>query len=136
MPDQGLRADQPILFFDGLCGLCDRTVNFLLRVDHGHRLLFAPLQGPTAAARLPRNVTWPDTVVLLDQEGLHVRSEAALRTLRHLGGWWQLAILLRTVPRPMRDALYDWVAANRLRWFGRRDTCRVPTPAERGRLLP
>jgi predicted DCC family thiol-disulfide oxidoreductase YuxK len=127
----------PVLYFDGTCGLCNRWVDWLLRADRGGVLRFAPLQGVTAARHLPPERTAAlDTLVLVEEGRLHVRSEAVLRVARHLGPVWRVITLLRGVPRPLRDRAYEFVARNRYRWFGRQDTCRVPTPAERGRMLP
>ncbi len=77
-----------------------------------------------------------DTFVLLDERGMHVRSDAAIRALVHIGGVWRIAAIMRVVPRSLRDAVYAWVSRNRYRWFGKRDACRLPTPQERERFLP
>lgn len=127
-----------LIYYDGLCGLCDRFVQFVLRRDRRARYRFAPLQGSTARERIPSDLD-PETsqTVILEEGGrFRVRSDAALAILAGLGGAWRLAGLLRIVPRPLRDAVYDLVARNRQRWFGRRDECRVPGPAERDRFLP
>ena len=128
----------PIIYFDGLCDLCDGFVRFLLARDRRARYRFAPLQGETARARLEDRFTGSaiETVVLEEPKRFRVRSDAAIAILTGLGGLWRLAAALRIVPRPLRDALYDYVARNRFRWYGRRDACRVPTPAERERFLP
>ena len=127
-----------LIYFDGLCGLCDRFVGFVLPRDHKKQYHFAPLQGTTARNRLPES---PDpaalsTVVLEDGGRFRVRSDAALAVLAGLGGLWRLAALLRVIPRPIRDGVYDWIARHRFRWFGRREECRVPEPDERERFLP
>jgi predicted DCC family thiol-disulfide oxidoreductase YuxK len=127
-----------VIYFDGLCGLCDRFVRFVLRRDRGHRYRFAPLQGETAHVRLP-HLASPETssTVILEDEGhFRIRSDAALAILSGLGGPWRSAALLRMIPRPIRDAVYDWIARHRSRWFGRREECRIPTPEERERFLP
>jgi predicted DCC family thiol-disulfide oxidoreductase YuxK len=126
------------VYFDGYCGLCDRFVRFVVARDRRGRYRFAPLQGTTARNRLPES---PDpaaltTVVLEDGGRFRVRSDAALAVLAGLGGLWRLAALLRIIPRPLRDAVYDWIARHRFRWFGRREQCRVPGPDERERFLP
>jgi predicted DCC family thiol-disulfide oxidoreductase YuxK len=126
------------IYFDGYCGLCDRFVQFVLRRDRRARYRFAPLQGSTARERVPSGLD-PETsqTVILEEGGrFRVRSDAALAILAGLGGAWRLTGMLRIVPRPLRDAVYDLVARNRKRWFGRRDECRVPGPAERDRFLP
>ena len=125
-----------VIYFDGYCGLCDRLVRFVLPRDHRGRYHFATLSGTTAAARLGPEAAGSETVVLDDEGRLRIRSDAALAILAGLGGPWMLLGVLRVIPRPVRDAVYDWIARHRHRWFGRLEACRVPTPAERARFLP
>jgi predicted DCC family thiol-disulfide oxidoreductase YuxK len=138
MPGQSSPAPSlPILFYDGQCGLCARAVQWSLARDRHGAVRYAPLQGETyarlPAADKPGDV---DTVVLHDGDGLHVRSEAVLRLLRHLGGRWAMAARLgRLLPRVLRDAAYRFVARRRMAWFGAADQCRVPAPALRERFL-
>lgn len=122
-----------ILFFDGVCNLCNGFVDFLVRRDKQAVLKFAPLEGETARAR---GVAVKESVVLLDGDEIHLASDAALRTLAALGGPWRAATWLMAIPRPVREAVYRFVARNRYRWFGKRDSCRLPTPEERARFLP
>lgn len=140
-------ADRPtnVLFFDGVCGLCNRSVDFVLSRDRREAIRFAPLQGETAKRvlssefRVPSSKTQTfDTIVWLDSSSREfVRSAAAVRVLWRLGGVWSLiGSLLWLNPRPLRDLGYRLVAANRFRWFGKQQTCRLPTPAERERFLP
>jgi predicted DCC family thiol-disulfide oxidoreductase YuxK len=139
-----LTAPSPnLVLYDGVCGLCNRLVRFLLRIDSRAVLCFAPLQGPTAA-RLAERHGFPldvKTIVYVRQFGLkhesvHLRSDAVLRLLGDVGGvWWTLS-LLRVVPRFVRDPLYDWVARNRYEWFGKYDSCPLPSPEQRARFLP
>lgn len=127
------------VFFDGYCGLCDRFVTFLVRWDRRRALRFAPLQGETAAGRFAeglRGADDPASVIYEDAEGVHTRSTAALRALRALGGAWRLIGILELVPRVLRDGIYDWVARHRFRWFGRRESCRLPGPGEEEVFLP
>lgn len=127
-----------IVYYDGLCGLCDRFVQFVLRRDRVARYRFAPLQGSTARERVPATLDPRSSQTVILEEGgrFRVRSDAALAILSGLGGAWRLTALLRVIPRPVRDAVYDVVARNRNRWFGRRAECRVPQPDERDRFLP
>lgn len=131
------RASAPVLFYDGECGLCARSVQWCLARDRAGVLRFAPLQGTTYAALgedRPRDL---GSLVVHDVDGLHVRSEAVLRIGRLLGGPWRVAAALgRVVPRFARDAAYDAIARRRHRWFGPADACRVPDPATRARFLP
>jgi predicted DCC family thiol-disulfide oxidoreductase YuxK len=129
-----------IVFYDGVCGLCDRTVQFLLKHDTAQRLKFAPLQGKTAKQRtdLPDDlrsiafVTNRGTA----QEQLYFRSEAVLQILKQLGGFWRVVSWLRIIPRLLRDSIYNAIAQRRYRWFGKFDVCRVPSPEVRARFLP
>jgi predicted DCC family thiol-disulfide oxidoreductase YuxK len=131
------QSSAPILFYDGDCGLCARSVQWCLDHDRRARLFFAPLQGPTyAALAIADKPTALDTVVLFDEGRLHVQSDAVLRLLRHVGGGWSvLAALGRIVPRFLRDAVYRFIARRRHAWFGAADRCRLPTPNESGRFL-
>lgn len=127
----------PILFYDGSCGLCARSVQWVLRHDHRGLIRFAPLQGQTYAhLPVPSKPMELDTMVLHDHDGLHVRSDAALRLLRTIGGGWGLlGVVGRVIPRALRDGLYRLVARNRHRWFGSEDACRLASPQERARFL-
>jgi predicted DCC family thiol-disulfide oxidoreductase YuxK len=128
----------PIIFFDGVCGMCNRFVDIVLRADRLGTFRFAPLQGETARQRLPALPEDPTawSFVYLDERGVHDQSDASLEIYRRLGGFWWLLGLVRFVPRTVRNALYRVLARNRYRWFGRRATCRVPRLAERERFLP
>jgi predicted DCC family thiol-disulfide oxidoreductase YuxK len=127
-----------IVFYDGVCGLCDRFVSFVLPRDRRGVFHFAPLQGETARSRLAEaDVRDLTSVVLIDRDGTHRKSAAIDRILRRLGGaWGVLAALLRIVPRPVRDLGYSLIARYRYAIFGKKESCRLPTAAERARFLP
>lgn len=126
-----------IIFFDGVCGLCNRSVDHLLRVDQDRIFRFSPLQGITAQEKLPPgSAVALETAVYLRDGMVLQRSDAALRILLDLGGWRRMYGFFYVFPRAIRDAVYGWIARNRYRWFGKRDTCRMPTQAERDRFLP
>ena len=131
-------AAHPIVFFAGVCGLCSEAVDFLIARDPAGVLRFAPLQGETAAALLPaEDVERLDYLVLLDDTGRSIRTAAVVRALGHLGGRWRIAAwALWLVPKPLRDAGYHLVTRVRYRVWGKKQTCRLPTPGERGRFLP
>jgi predicted DCC family thiol-disulfide oxidoreductase YuxK len=139
-PDQATTetAAPPVLFFDGVCGLCNRFVDFILRHDRRRKLQMAPLQGETAARALSDDDRASlSTVVLLRGGRTYRRSAAVVRVLWDMGRVWTIAgALLWCVPRPLRDIGYNLVASNRYRLFGKKETCRLPTPEERGRVLP
>ena len=126
----------PIVYFDGHCSLCNFAIDFLIRRDHARRLRFAPLQGSTAAARLPADlIARLGTMVFEDEHGLATESTGAIRALTALGGVYSLARAFVLLPKFLRDPAYRFIARHRYRWFGRRNTCRVPTAEERDRFL-
>jgi predicted DCC family thiol-disulfide oxidoreductase YuxK len=129
---------RPIIFFDGVCGLCNESVNRVLRWDRGAIFRFAPLQGETARQLLPRADTLQLSSIVLRVDGwLYRRSSAVVRILWRLGVWGKIwGTLLWLVPWPVRELGYLIVARNRYRWFGKKETCRLPTPEERARFLP
>jgi len=127
-----------IVLFDGVCNLCNASVTFIIDRDRRGRFAFAPLQSEVGRALLRRHGPWPDaidSVVLVEGGRAYTRSRAALRIARRLDGAWPLLYGLAVLPTPVLDALYDLVARNRYRLFGRTGACRVPTPALRARFL-
>ncbi len=129
-------ADNTV-FFDGVCGFCNVWVDFLMRRDPSSRLRFAPLQGETARTRLnPADVENLHSLVFWTSRGCYRKTSAVVRIGWTLGGVWSvLATLLWLIPRPLRDLGYALIARNRYRIFGKKETCRLPTPAERARFL-
>jgi predicted DCC family thiol-disulfide oxidoreductase YuxK len=134
--DTDLRA-HAIVIFDGLCHFCDRTVQFILARDRRGYFRFAPSQSDIARALLTRSglSEAPGTIVLIDADGCWTRSTASLRIARALGFPWSIFAMLLWLPSVVRDPVYALVARNRLRWFGRRDACRIPTPEEASRFI-
>jgi len=126
-----------VVLFDGYCVLCDRSAQFVIDHDHRRALRLAASQTPAAAPFLARCGLGaaPGTIVFVERDGWSVRSTAAIRMARRLGFPWSLAVAGLVVPAAIRDLAYRVIAKNRLRWFGQRDTCRLPTPDEAGRFL-
>lgn len=125
-----------LVFFDGVCTLCNGFVDFLVRHDPSCRVKIAPLQGSTAHEILgPKSAQELASILYLEDGVIHRESSAALKTLEALGGLWRLAALLRAIPPPIRDTVYRWIARNRYCWFGKKDSCRIPTPEEREHFL-
>ena len=127
-----------IVLFDGVCNLCNASVNFIIDRDPAGHFLFAPLQGATAPALLQkhgRSIACLDTVLLIEGGQVFTRSSAALRILRQLNMPWPLLAVFLLVPAGIRDRVYGFIARNRYRWFGRTAACRVPTPELRARFL-
>jgi predicted DCC family thiol-disulfide oxidoreductase YuxK len=130
--------EPPVVLFDGVCNLCTASVAFILARDPERRFRFASLQSDAGRRLLERHGLPPDelaTVVVVADGRALTRSDAALRIARGLGGAWPVLGVLRVVPRPLRDAVYGVVARNRYRWFGRRESCMLPTPELRSRFL-
>jgi predicted DCC family thiol-disulfide oxidoreductase YuxK len=130
---------RPLYFFDGHCVLCSRFVAFCIARDSYAHLKFASAQSETGrrvveALGLPAD-TLDRTILLLEGDSIHTRSTAVLRALRHLGGASRLLYPLILVPKILRDPIYDLVARNRFRWFGRLDACLVPSPQIRNRFI-
>jgi predicted DCC family thiol-disulfide oxidoreductase YuxK len=130
--------EHPVIFFDGVCGLCNHWIDFILARDRKQQFRFSPLQGETARDCLGAVAAESlSSVVLRDATGTYRKTDAVWRMLTRLGGiWWCAGGLLRLVPQPIRNGGYDFVARHRYRWFGQKETCRLPTPAERARFLP
>ncbi|HZI18584.1 MAG TPA: DCC1-like thiol-disulfide oxidoreductase family protein [Pyrinomonadaceae bacterium] len=132
----------PVLLYDGVCGFCNRSVQMILDRDRRGTLRFAALQsdfGRSVLARHPE-LEAVDSVVFVERdarggERVHVRSEASLRLAAYLGGFWKVFLFARLVPRPFRDYLYDLVARNRYRFFGKSDACMLPPPEVRSRFI-
>ena len=134
----------PILFYDGVCGLCNTLVQFLLKHDKHGRLRFASLQSDFAEKVLRRHGFDPkdlDTLHVVENyeqpnERLLQRSDAVLQAARELGGHWSvIAAIAKIVTRPLRDIAYRFVAQNRYRVFGKYETCMLPDPNQRSRFL-
>ena len=131
-------AGMSIVLFDGVCNLCNTAVDFIIRHDSRGKFLFASLQS-AAGQELLRHYQLPtesyDSMVLLKQGKLYLRSEAALTIAAELPGGWRLFGIFKLVPVFLRDAVYNFIARNRFRFWGKKESCRLPTPEERSRFL-
>jgi predicted DCC family thiol-disulfide oxidoreductase YuxK len=137
-------AGAHLLLYDGVCGLCNRMNQFVLKRDRGDLFRFSALQGELGRGLLSRHGRDPDRLdtfyVVVDRgtpaERLLSRSDAAVFVLRSLGWPWRAAAaVLRLLPRRLRDAGYNVIARNRYRWFGQHDTCPIPDPRHRMKFL-
>lgn len=125
-----------ILFFDGVCNLCNGFVDFIIKRDPEGHFLFSPLQGQKAKSTLPiEKIEKLSTVILWSQGQIYEKSDAALLVLQQLGGLWWFSRFFWIAPQFMRNFVYDFVAKNRYKLFGKRDSCRLPTKEERARFL-
>lgn len=129
----------PVVLYDGTCGLCHRSVKWILRHERDHELQFAPLQGDTAAqlrAAHPEIPASVDTVILVDDGRVHLRSKAFLYTAKHLRAPWRWAYAIRWFPGFLMNVGYRFIARIRYRIWGRADACELPSPEQRARFLP
>lgn len=128
----------PVLLFDGVCNLCNGSVQWVLTHDLKRQFRFAALQSDTGQALLHRFGLDPsqlDTAVLVDGDRVFLRSEVPLEVARRIGGPWVFFLIFRVLPRPLRDGMYNWVARNRYRWFGQQESCMLPRPEWKDRFL-
>ena len=129
------KGEKKVVLFDGVCGMCNRSVNLLMSIDARNLLLFSPLQGEFAAQEAKEDANDLDTILFFDDGKIYKRSTAVLRILSQLGGVWSIARIFLLVPSVVRDAVYSWIANNRYKWFGKSDACRLPTKEEREKFL-
>jgi predicted DCC family thiol-disulfide oxidoreductase YuxK len=131
----------PVVLFDGVCNLCNGFVNLLIRIDKKAAIRFLPLQSPGIS-----NFKHPDeriqklsldltTVILIEGEMISQKSDAILRIATYLPWPWKALKFFSFLPVKFRDAIYDWIARNRYKWFGKKDSCMVPTPDLMKRFL-
>jgi len=132
-----VNKQEKVILFDGVCNLCNGAVQFIIKRDKQKNFLFASLQSNYAAKVLKgKNIgTGLDTIVLLSNEQVFIKSRAVLEISRALPGVWPLLYVFRIMPTFLRDAVYEWIARNRYRFFGKKDTCMIPSPELKSRFL-
>jgi predicted DCC family thiol-disulfide oxidoreductase YuxK len=125
-----------IIFFDGYCGLCNGFVDFILKFDKNAVFKFSPLQSEFAKTKLNQSdVEDLKSVVVIINDKTYRKAEAALKALAELGWPWKILLIFSLLPEKVLNLFYDLIAANRYRIFGKRETCRLPTPEERERFI-
>jgi len=135
-------ADQsahPVVLFDGVCNFCSAGVRWIVARDRRAHFRFASLQSRAAQLAIAAagvRAPLPDSVILIDGDRVLMRSAAAIGIAKKLGFPWSLAAMAMIVPGGIRDGLYAWVARNRYRWFGRQESCMLPTAGLAARFLP
>jgi predicted DCC family thiol-disulfide oxidoreductase YuxK len=131
-------ADHPVIVFDAQCVLCSANAQFVLKHDRREHFRLASMQGEVGAALFRRfgiDPADPETIILVDGDSVRLNSDAVIAIYAGLGWPWRAAAALRLVPRVLRDPVYRWVARNRYRLFGRRETCWLPTAEQARRVL-
>jgi len=133
-----LSNQHPIILFDGVCNLCDGFVQFVMKRDKKGAFRFASLQSDTGRALLRHfdlDETALDTVVLIENGQFYTKSTAPLKTAKRISGVWVLSYVFIVLPKPIRDWCYDFIARNRYRLFGEKESCMMPTSEVRSRFL-
>jgi predicted DCC family thiol-disulfide oxidoreductase YuxK len=136
LPKSLIRRRRPLFVFDGVCVLCSTGASFLMRHDREGRVQLASAQSELGSAiyrKLGKSID--ESYLLIDAEGWHAKSDGYFQLAKILDGWWRLALVFWIIPRVIRDWLYDRVAANRYRWFGKVDYCALLTEEQRARLI-
>lgn len=133
-----VKEEHPILLFDGVCNLCDNTVQFVIKKNASQTVHFAALQSDFGKeqikkAGLPTNEL--KSLIFIEKKQIYTRSTGALKLARHLDGLWKFAYVFIVVPKPIRDFVYNWIAKNRYKWFGEKDACMIPSKEVRERFV-
>ncbi len=133
-----MEPSHPVVLFDGICNLCNRSVQFIIKRDRKKQFHFAALQGKTGQELL-RKFNLPadsfNSFILVENGKVYLRSSGALRMAKKLNGAWPLLYAFIIVPKFIRDNIYNWIAKNRYKWYGKRRECMIPTPELRERFL-
>lgn len=127
-----------MVLFDGVCNLCNTTVQKLIKIDQDHILKFASLQsdfGQKILKEFNFDQQEFDSIIYLSNGKIFMRSDAVLKIASDLGGLWSVLRIFKIIPAKFRNSVYDWVANNRYRWFGKKESCWVPTPELQARFL-
>jgi predicted DCC family thiol-disulfide oxidoreductase YuxK len=126
-----------IILFDGVCNFCESSVQFIIKRDPVGHFQFASLQSETGERLLKQLEVKNhlESLVLIENRRYYKKSTAALKICKNLKGGWKLLYIFRIIPTPIRDFFYDWIAKNRYKWFGKKDSCMIPTTEIRNRFL-
>ncbi len=127
-----------VVLFDGVCNLCNSSVNWIIDHDKKNEFRFASLQseyGQRMVQQYNISGNYMDTVVLIKNDRAYLRSAAVLQVLRGIGGIYSLAMVFYIFPAFIRDVVYNFIAKNRYRWFGKQESCRIPTPELKAKFI-
>lgn len=138
LQDTPVEIKKEVILFDGVCNLCNSSVDFIIRRDPKHYFKFASLQSEIGQQLLKRadiDTSQIDSLILVTRDAYFIKSTAALKIALKLRFPWSLSYALIIIPAFLRNIGYDFIAKNRYRFFGKKETCRIPTPEERARFL-
>ncbi len=128
----------PIVLFDGVCNLCTGVVKFAIKRDKENVLHFASLQSEPAKLLMRKygiDESQLKTFIFIENDKVYTRSTAGLKLVKTFGGLWPLLYAFIIVPKPVRDGVYNFISKNRYRWFGKEESCMIPSPEIRARFL-
>ena len=130
--------NKPIILFDGICNLCNTAIQFVIKHDPKEIFMFASLQSEIGQQILKKNnmpLQQLGSFVLLQNDIIYTKSTAAIKVAQQLNGLWKCFYIFNLVPVFIRDGVYNWIAKNRYKWFGKQEACMLPSPAMRKRFL-
>ena len=137
--DFNIPSGKKIILFDGVCNLCNDSVLKVIKYDKKNTFLFTALQSETGEKILEElgiNTEEVDSIILYDPEkSYHIKSSAALRVMNDFGGLWKLTQIFRILPAAFNNIFYDFIARNRYKWFGKKESCMIPTPELKAKFL-
>lgn len=126
-----------IIYFDGVCYLCNSLVNFLIKIDTKKRIKFSPLQSNFARKELEKsqlNLDEIDSIIVQIGEKYYIKSNAVIAIIKELSWYWRILLIIRLIPTRFADNIYDYIAKNRFNWFGKKDKCMIPSLEIRSRF--
>lgn len=128
---------EQIILFDGVCNFCNGSVNFLIKRDSKGIFKYAPLQSEIgqniiAKYNIPETV---DSIILLKENNIYIKSNAVIEIIKELKWYWKMLIIVKILPKKFRDLLYDLIANNRYKWFGKMDSCMIPDENVKSRFI-
>lgn len=128
-----------IILFDGICNLCNTTVQKIIKKDSKNSFIFAALQsniGKKIITKLNIDLSKIDSIILYEQgSSYHIKSSAVLKIMNEFGGFWKVSQILFLLPKPVRDFFYNYIAKNRYKWFGKKDNCIIPSKELKSKFL-
>ncbi|GEQ86391.1 thiol-disulfide oxidoreductase [Patiriisocius marinistellae] len=133
-----IKENHEIILFDGVCNLCNSSVNFIIQRDKDHVFRFGALQEEPGKSLLSKHNIDPkntDSIVLIKNGKAYTKSSAALHAAKKLTGAWPLLFGFIIIPKFIRNGVYDYIAKNRYKWYGKKDSCMIPTPDLKAKFL-
>lgn len=128
----------PLILFDGVCNLCNSSVQLVIKNDTQNLFVFAPLQNEIVVDFLKDqkgDFSKLNTILLVTEHKIYTKSSAALKVAKNLKGWYPILYLFYIIPKPIRDLVYNFIAKNRYKWFGKEESCMIPTPELKNKFL-